>query len=67
MLKTDFLQRSFEFSNRKTLKLKPKDITTVSDAIADARSFLEYSSEYSRIEFKHSGYYYVVVRLKKGE
>jgi hypothetical protein len=65
--KIDVLQRSFDFHPRKTLKLKVKDGTLISDALTNAKEFLDTSTEYSRIEFRFGKYYYVVARLKEDD
>ena len=74
--KIESLQRSFDFEQRKTLKLKLKpadpeqpysEISRVNDAIINSRVFLKDSTEYSRIEFRCGDFYYVVARLKKKE
>jgi len=65
--KIEVLQRSFEFNERKTLKLRVKESTPLISAINDAREFLADNPEYSRIEFAYDRMYYVVARLKDKE
>ena len=65
--KIEALQRSFEFGERKTLKLKVKQATNLIDAIHSAREFLADNLEYSRIEFAYDKMYYVIARLKDKE
>ena len=61
------LDNTFRVNTGKTLKTTLRNGVTLEQGIHDATMFVNYSTEYTRVEFPFNKCYYVVAKLKEGK